>query len=89
MDTKQITEELGELDPEILLADGFEAALIGYVTIYNKTLALYDEAKCLDILTQGGMSEDAAREYFDYNVVGAWMGEKTPAFATIRRTLGD
>ena len=26
------------------------------------------------------MSSDEATEYFDFNVVGAWVGESTPVF---------
>ena len=26
------------------------------------------------------MSEDEAAEYFEFNVVGAWVGESTPVF---------
>lgn len=73
---------LSEIDPEILLADGFEEALIGYVEIFNKVIALYDREKCLSILEEKGCSPEEAEEYFQFNVIGAWMGEKTPGFAT-------
>ena len=86
MTPEKVLEELAELDPEILLADGFEDAVIGYVTIFNKTVALYDRDKCLDILMKrDGMTYDESEEFFDFNVTGAWVGELTPAFATIRR----
>jgi len=26
------------------------------------------------------MTEDEAREYFDFNTIGAWYGETTPCF---------
>jgi hypothetical protein len=81
-------EALAELDENILLADGFDGALIGYVEIFNKTVALYDKDKCLKILMQSGMSYDEAVEYFEYNVTGAYVGEYTPAFATIFSSSG-
>jgi len=76
-------EALSEIDPEILLADGFEDALIGHVQIFSKTAALYDRAKCIKILRKrDGMTEEEAEEFFEFNVAGAYVGEHTPAFAT-------
>lgn len=76
-------ETLSEISEEILLADGFEDALLGYVQIFNKTAALYDRTKCIEILTRDGMSHDEAEEYFEFNVTGAYVGDHTPAFATL------
>jgi hypothetical protein len=82
----RIKETLAEIDEQILLADGFEEALIGYVEIFNKTIALYDRDKCLDILMKrDGMDYDSAVEFFEFNTTGAYVGEHTPAFATILR----
>jgi hypothetical protein len=84
MDFKAKKECLAEMGDEILLADGFEEALIGYCQIFSRTIALYDEAKCIGILVKrDGMSEEDAREYFSFNVTGAYVGENTPAFATL------
>lgn len=82
-----LKEHIASVDEEILLADGFDEALIGIVTIGGgKILALYDVAKCMSILiTDQGMSPDNALEYFEFNVANAYVGEKTPAFAMIYR----
>jgi len=62
-------------DEEILLADGFDDAIIG---IDNKSMRLiYSVSKCLDILSLD-MSEEEAEEYFEFNVSGSYVGEKTP-----------
>jgi hypothetical protein len=35
----------------------------------------------LDILVKrDGMSPEEAREFFEYNTVGSWVGEETPIF---------
>jgi hypothetical protein len=58
-----------------LKADGFDEALIG---VDNKSMRLvYSVSKCIEILCRD-MNEEDAIEYFDYNVSGAYMGEKTP-----------
>jgi hypothetical protein len=86
MTPEKIMAELSEIDPEMMLVDGFEEAVIGYVTMFTKTVALYDRAKCLDILMKrDGMDYSGAIEFFDHNVIGAYVGQLTPAFATILR----
>ena len=64
-----------------LLADGFEAALIGFGFHFTAAVAIYDYTRCLDILEQrDGISRDEAQEFFEFNVVGAWVGPNTPVF---------
>jgi hypothetical protein len=89
MNLTEIREALEDIDPEILTADGFDEALIGYVEVFNNTVALYDRAKCIEILMGEGITRSEADEYFDFNVQGAFVGPKTPAFATLLRGLPD
>lgn len=79
----EVIERIREIDEEILLADGFEDALIGVVTIFNKTVALYDYGACIEILMRDGISHEEAVEHLEFNVIGAYVGEYTPGFATI------
>ena len=77
---------LSEIDPDILSADGFESAILGYSERAGgqPAIAVYDTQKCLEVLIErDGMTEDEAYEYFYFNVVGAWVGEYTPAFITL------
>jgi hypothetical protein len=83
MNTKEKLAMLAELDPEILLADGFEEALVGYATVFNKTVAVYDRDACIRVLIdRDKMSEEEAEEYYSFNVEGAYVGDRTPAFLT-------
>jgi hypothetical protein len=43
-------------------------------------VAVYDECDVIDILRKDGMSGSEAREYFDFNVAAAYVGEKTPIY---------
>lgn len=62
-------------EDEFLKADGFDEAIIG---IDEDTMRLiYSVSKCIDILKKD-MEEEEAVEYFNFNVKGAYMGEKTP-----------
>lgn len=85
--TKEIVEALSAIDEEIRLADGFEDALIGYVERASQpAVALYDREKCIKVLMKRDkMDRESAVEFFDFNVVGAFVGEHTPAFATVLR----
>jgi hypothetical protein len=73
-----------EHDLELLLLDPpevFDRAIVGVVYGFNQEPAvLYDEAQCLAGLVASGMDEDEAREWFDYNTIGAYLGEATPRF---------
>jgi len=63
-------------DETFLKADGFDSAVIG---IDESSMRLiYSVSKCIELLVNGGMKEDEALEYFDFNVSGAYVGEKTP-----------
>ena len=65
----------------ILLADGFEDAYLGLARQYSTTFACYDYYRCLDVLmTRDGMSRDEASDYFEFNVVGGYVGRQTPCF---------
>tara|TARA_R110001592_G_scaffold82565_2_gene244456 strand:+ start:111 stop:368 length:258 start_codon:yes stop_codon:yes gene_type:complete len=77
-----LSNQINELYPdmEILLADGFDDAFIGIGQQFSKFMAVYDKLKCIEILSDQGMSEEEAEEYMDYNVTGAYMGENTPVF---------
>jgi len=64
-----------------LLADGFEEALLGFGHQFNYPVAVYSRSRCMDILMKRDkMSSEEATEYFDFNIVGAWVGESTPIF---------
>ena len=66
-----------------LMATGFEEALIGFGYQFNKTLAVYDRDKCINILIATGMDYEEAVEYFEFNVVGSYVGETTPVFISL------
>jgi hypothetical protein len=63
-------------DEEILKADGFDDAVIGIDT--DSMRLIYSIQKCIEVLKEEGMDEIDAVEYFEYNVLGAYVGEKTP-----------
>jgi len=77
-------EEIAEINEEALLIDGFDSAIIGMAERINLgPVVAYDEEKIIDIfIPHDGMTYEEAQEFFDYTIIGAWMGEFTPIFIT-------
>ena len=63
-------------DEEILKSDWFDDAVIGIDT--GTMRLIYSVTRCVEILIVGGMDMNEAIEYFDFNVRGSYVGEKTP-----------
>ena len=67
--------------PDLLTADGFDEAVIGIAHRIGLEVICYDLHKVISILmTRDGMDEEEAWEYYQFNIVGAYMGEHTPVF---------
>jgi len=75
-------EEVAEYNEEALICDGFDEAIIGVAERINLgPVAAYSVEKVLEILMErDGMNYEEALEFFQYNIIGAWMGEYTPVF---------
>jgi len=60
----------------------FDAAILGVAErIGMSPIVAYDTAKILDILCErDGMDDDEALEYFEFNIAGAYVGDRTPIF---------
>jgi len=57
----------------------YQPAFMGTARQFNTEVALYDYEKVIEHLMED-MSREEAVEYFEFNVVGAWHGDDTPAF---------
>jgi hypothetical protein len=70
-----------DLDYEgLLFADGFDEAIIGVAErIGMEPVVAYDIDKIIEILSRD-MTEEEAIEYFDFNIIGAYVGERTPIY---------
>lgn len=85
MNNESILDEILEQYPdyEFLKADGFDHCVIGYDYGDGSNIRLiYSVRKILDTLYEEwldeGFTEEDAIEYFEYNMRGAYVGEKTP-----------
>jgi hypothetical protein len=67
----------------MLKIDGYDEAIIGPAYAWRDRgvygVLVYDAEKIRDVLmTRDGMDADEAREFIEYNIEGAYMGNHTP-----------
>ena len=75
-------------DDSIITADGFELAFLGCGYSYSGSYAIYHMHTCIEILIQrDGMSYDEAEEYMEFNVTGAFVGDRMPVFLVPMKEL--
>jgi hypothetical protein len=79
---EQVIDYLSQFE-ETQLIDGFNDAIVGYAFRNDITepIALYDWDECIDkIMKRSEMSYEFAVDYFESQILGAWVGKKTPVF---------
>lgn len=65
----------------MIIADGMDYALLGATVKDGKNVAVYSVERCVEtLINDHGMEAEEAWEYFDFNILGAYVGEQTPIF---------
>ena len=79
-----IREKLAEINPEAVLYDGLEDALVGIASRHcMQPVALYDHRKILEVfMRRDGMTYEEASEMYDFNIGCLWAGDGTPLVAS-------
>lgn len=69
-------------DEGVLFADGFDSAFLGISQQAGKPpVAAYDIDECIRVLrVRDGMTWEEAEEFFSFNTLCAYVGERTPVF---------
>ena len=81
--TVTLAERLRELGVEnALTMDGYDDCVVGVLERFNmEPIVLYDKAKVIHKLMDEGCDDyEDALEYYEYNQLGGWHGDKTPGF---------
>jgi hypothetical protein len=75
-------EHIAEINPDALLADGFDDAIEGLCLQFGQLpIVAYDYEKCINILIERDkMTRTEAKDYIDVNVIGAYLGPNSPVF---------
>jgi hypothetical protein len=74
----------------MLKMDGYNDCILG--TCYRfgqEPIFAYDRGKVLEKLMEDGMAYDEAEEFFEFNQLGAWVGDGTPCFIELGEGLEE
>lgn len=78
-------------DPEehnLMRMDGYDDCIIGVVERFGQEpIVCYDREKVICQLESGGMDRDEAEEWFQFNQIGAWVGDSTPCFLSVNALI--
>ena len=80
--TKLTIEEIAEINPEAMMADGFDDGILGMcIQFGDEPVVAYDYEKCLNVLMErDGLNRTDAIDFMEFNVIGAYVGLNTPVF---------
>jgi len=66
---------------EGLLMDGYDDCIVGILERFGmEPIILYDKKKVIGKLMAEGCTHEEALEFYEYNQLGSWVGDKTPGF---------
>ena len=84
-----LRELVAEYNSEALACDGFDDAIIGVAERFGMpVVAAYDYDKVIEKIMADGCTREEAIEHFEFNILGAWVGETTPLFVTLFKKPG-
>jgi len=82
-----VYEMLGD-DTKALTMDGYDDCIAGVLERFGiEPIIVYDKQRVIEKLMQDGATEEEAYEFFEYNQLGAWMGDGTPGFISFANEL--
>ena len=72
------------VENDLIIADGHDEAILGIVNDHSGLRVLYNSERLIDGLAKNNnMSWDDAEEYFEFNILGAYIGPNGPLFTAI------
>ena len=75
----EMYEDLIFLDPAV-----FDEAILGVAERFGMDpVVAYDRSRVIDIYARD-MTREEAEEFFEFNTIGAWLGDATPVFIDMR-----
>jgi ABC-type uncharacterized transport system ATPase subunit len=65
-----------------IFVDGHDNAIMGICRKFNSYSVLYDTIQIIENLKED-MTEEEAWDFYEFNIVGAWIGDNTPIFIVV------
>ena len=77
-----LKEQLLELGlEEVVVMDGYDDCVVGILERFGtEPLIVYDKDKVIEKLVTEGLTLEEAVEFYEYNQLGSWVGDRTPGF---------
>jgi hypothetical protein len=74
---------IGQINPNALIINGFNNAIIGYVDKYTTDpVALYDYNKIIEtLINRDGFTEEEAMEFYSHNILPNYEENNSPIVA--------
>jgi hypothetical protein len=79
---KRIDDYADQSGYKLLVIPDMDDAIVGIGWKFTDPSVVYSTEKILEILMKDDMTYETAREYFDFNIAGGYVGEHTPIFLT-------
>lgn len=74
-------DDINEFAEGAIKLTDLDQAIVGITEEFGKdTRILYSVKKILNIMMENGMSEEESLEYYNYNILGGYFGERNPIF---------
>jgi len=83
MRIRELADRLPDIGVEsALVMDGYDDCVIGVMERYGmEPIVIYDKASVIQrLMDEGCDSYERALEYYEFNQLGGWHGDKTPGF---------
>ena len=85
-----VYSELALVNPLAVAPDGFESAYIGFTVGLGPSVAVFDYARCIEIIcNEKNVNEEEAIEYLDFSVVFAHFGKNYPIYVQLKNCLTE
>ena len=69
------------MNDDLIKMDGYDDCIVGLVERFGQdSYLIYDRDLVLEKLQKDNMSYEEALEYYEFNQLGSYVGERTPAF---------
>ncbi len=66
---------------DLMVMDGYDDCIVGVVERFGQSpIVCYDREKVIAANMKDGMDYEEAVEFFEFNQIGAWLGDSTPCF---------
>lgn len=76
------------IDEDFLIMPGYDDCIEGVgLRFGQEPIVMYNYEKVIAKLMEDGCTYDEAVEFFDFNIIGAWVGDTTPGYIITDYTM--